>query len=106
MPMARKRPFIIVAAATAAISVPPPANTASAANWAEPAKTNADAATAWTAEKPGLAGHDAEGHRQHEADDRVGDAEPHAPDERLPHRTQARWRQAWAMTRSRARAQA
>ena len=50
--MARKRPFIIAAAATAAISVPPAANTASAANWAEPANTNADAAIAWPGEKP------------------------------------------------------
>jgi hypothetical protein len=51
-PIARNRPFIIVAAATAAASVPPPATTARAANWAEPAKIKAEAATAWSAEKP------------------------------------------------------
>ena len=51
--------------------------------------------------RPGAATH-AEGHGQHEADDRVGDAEPHAPDERLPHRTQARWRDCGDDTVSRA----
>ena len=52
MPMARNRPFIKVAAATAAASVPPADTTASAANCAEPANTRAEAATAWIAEKP------------------------------------------------------
>ena len=52
MPMARNRPFIRVAAAMAADRVPPPTTTDSAANCAEPAKTNAEDATAWRAENP------------------------------------------------------
>ena len=52
MPIARKRPFISVPAATAAAAVPPLTRTARPANWADPAKTIAAVRIAWNAENP------------------------------------------------------
>jgi hypothetical protein len=52
MPIARNRPFIRVAADTAAATPPPPARIASAANCAEPAKTSAEVRIVCNAENP------------------------------------------------------
>ena len=52
MPIAKNRPFMSVPAPTAAAAVPPPASTASAANWADPPNTIAEVTTTCSVENP------------------------------------------------------
>ena len=88
--MARNRPFIRVAAAIVGGERAAAGGDGEGGELGQPANTRAEAATAWSAEKPAWRATNAERHRQDEADYRVGNAQPHTADERLLHPRQAR----------------